>query len=306
MDAKKEDFMPEKDFSELTEKEKREYARNLIHSSKAANVIAAFFDPHSGKKVTINEFVEMAGGEEEAIDKLVKALDHTHMHAVTLDADDVQELMEKLKKGEATEEEKAILQQIVMDMGFGNRQHFEHATIDTLVDVINFAQNKVGYNPGLMELIMPVLVVSSISSICSDNEEVNKYKDAGAHALIEICDQIGNDIYETWKDTCEEEMDDNLVILSLLQLACKLSAKADIKITSAETIAKTLNLKLTEYNAEDKKENGSNDADEEAEEILGSMFNEKSVTNQAKPPKIIELPDTNDEKIKKIKNFYKN
>lgn len=304
MDAKKEDFMPEKDFSELTEEEKREYARNLIHSSKAANVIAAFFDPHSGKKITIDEFVEMAGGEEEAIDKLVKILGSTHMHSVTLDNDDIKELIEKAERGEATDEELAILKQVVTDISFGDRQQFERATIDTILDIVNYSQNKIGYNPGLLDIIMPILVVSSISAICSDNEEVNKYKDAGSQALIQVCEQIGSDIYDTWKETCEEELDTNLVILSLLQLACRLSAEAGIQFTPAETIAKTLNVKIDNF--DDKSENGFNDEDESAKDIIKSIFNNKPAENQTKPSKIIEMPNTNDEKIKKIKNFYKN
>lgn len=298
----KEDFMPDKDFSEMTEEEKREYCRKLIHSSKAANAIAAFFDPKSGRTIKMNEFVEKAGGEEEAIDKLVEIIDQTK--SITLDDDDIRVIIEKIKNGTATEQEKAILKSIFKETGFENVQHFQSAEIDILVDLIHHAQTRIGFDAPLDCLITPISVIAMASLACSGDEAVGKYKDSSPSMLLEILNQIGDDIYTTWKDSCEEEVNDSLVILSLLHVAAALAAKNHMPITKATDIADLLGIELDDVGAAI---NGSNDEEEPFTGALKDLFETaENSTKDSKPPKIIELPDSNDDKIKKIKNFYKN
>lgn len=298
----KEDFMPDKDFSEMTEEEKREYCRKLIHSSKAANAIAAFFDPKSGRTIKMNEFVEKAGGEEEAIDKLVEIIDQTK--SITLDDDDIRVIIEKIKNGTATEQEKAILKSIFKETGFENVQHFQSAEIDILVDLIHHAQTRIGFDAPLDCLITPISVIAMASLACSGDEAVGKYKDSSPSMLLEILNQIGDDIYTTWKDSCEEEVNDSLVILSLLHVASALAAKNHMPIAKATDIADLLGIELDDVGAAI---NGSNDEEEPFIGALKDLFETaENSTKDSKPPKIIELPDSNDDKIKKIKNFYKN
>ena len=298
----KEDFMPDKDFSEMTEEEKREYCRKLIHSSKAANAIAAFFDPKSGRTIKMNEFVEKAGGEEEAIDKLVEIIDQTK--SITLDDDDIRVIIEKIKNGTATEQEKAILKSIFKETGFENVQHFQSAEIDILVDLIHHAQTRIGFDAPLDCLITPISVIAMASLACSGDEAVGKYKDSSPSMLLEILNQIGDDIYTTWKDSCEEEVNDSLVILSLLHVASALAAKNHMPIAKATDIADLLGIELDDVGAAI---NGSNDEEEPITGALKDLFETvENSTKDSKPPKIIELPDSNDDKIKKIKNFYKN
>lgn len=298
----KEDFMPDKDFSEMTEEEKREYCRKLIHSSKAANAIAAFFDPKSGRTIKMNEFVEKAGGEEEAIDKLVEIIDQTK--SITLDDDDIRVIIEKIKNGTATEQEKAILKSIFKETGFENVQHFQSAEIDILVDLIHHAQTRIGFDAPLDCLITPISVIAMASLACSGDEAVGKYKDSSPSMLLEILNQIGDDIYTTWKDSCEEEVNDSLVILSLLHVASALAAKNHMPIAKATDIADLLGIELDDVGAAI---NGSNNEEEPITGALKDLFETvENSTKDSKPPKIIELPDSNDDKIKKIKNFYKN
>jgi hypothetical protein len=298
----KEDFMPDKDFSEMTEEEKREYCRKLIHSSKAANAIAAFFDPKSGRTIRLSEFIERAGSEEEAIDKLVDIIDHTQ--SITLNDDDVHELIEKVKNGKATDQEKLILKSIFKETGFENIQHFQSAEIDILVDLIHHAQTRIGFDAPLECLITPISVIAMASLACSGDEAVSKYKDSSPTVLLEILNQIGNDIYTTWKDSCEEEIDTSLIILSLLHVASALAAKENMLIAKSTDIADLLGIELDDVDAAI---HGSNNEEESAMDVLRDLFDAvDNPAKESKPPKIIELPDSNDDKIKKIKNFYKN
>ena len=300
----KEDFMPDKDFSEMTETEKREYCRKLIHSSKAANAVAAFFDPSTGRTIKMNDFVEMAGSEEVAIDKLVEIMEECHMNSVTLDDDDVKEIMEKVRNGEATEQEAAMLKSILKEIGVEDMQQFQSAAIDILVDLIHHAQTKIKFRAPLECLFTPVLTIAMASLACSEDKTISKYKDSSPAILFEMLNQVGEDIYTTWKDSCEEEVDDSLVILSLLHVAATLAAKNKMFIAKSTDIADLLGIDLEPMNGII---NGSNKNEESAGSVLKAMFDEaEQAEKESRPPKIIEMPDTNDDKIKKIKNFYKN
>lgn len=249
MDFKK---MSPEEIKNLSYEEKKEFVRKLINS-EAADIHAAFFNAATKEAVDIKGLVERIG-EEEALDIIIKALDK-QINTISLDEDDVVNLVEKSMRGECTEEEQALLDVIMKDMNQNNHIQFEHYWLEETLNLIYHAQTKVKYNPKLLDLLSACTVLFYLSGISSNNGALSKYTPDNIGMVSEICNQIGNDIYDTWKASCTSMPEPELIICSLLHLARDIANKNNIEFANAKTIANLLGITFED---DDDIENGSN------------------------------------------------
>ena len=126
--------------------------------------------------------------------------------------------------------------------------------MNSLADVLHFSQKEKEYNPKVHDLLASCLIFLNSSCMLSDGA-LSKYDSSDVEMLTEIYEQIGNDIYNTWKDSCSALPEPELIIMSLLQLATKIAYNNDFVLSSAEDIADDLHFSLIDLDTE----NGSNE-----------------------------------------------
>ena len=241
------------EFNNLSQEEKEEYVRNLIHSKKAdVKIHAAFFNPNTQEMMDLKGLVETIG-EEKAIDLIIEALSSS-ISIKTIDIDGVKDLMLKAEKGECSEEELAMLNFVTHKMERSDDVCFERECIEFIINLINFSQEEVGYNPMLKDLLIPINVLFISSSMLNEKSSLSKYNKDNTCMLLEMGEQIADDIYDTWKSSCTTSPDPELIIIGLLRLISRIACENNICFTKAEDIAKDLGLEVKD----DLEENGSN------------------------------------------------
>jgi len=227
----------------LSPEEKREFVRSLIHS-EAAEVHAAFFNPHTGQTVGMRELAEQIG-EEQAIDIIVKMIDSASTETLTMTKEEIKDLMLRAKRGECTDRELHMLEYITARMEEEDNIQFERNFMDITINLIDFAQNGVPYNPQLHDMYSAVVVLTVISMINSENGALTKYNNGDGPMVSEMATHIADDIYNTWKASCTSPVDTELVVLGLLQLAAKLSFEEGFTFAKSQDLADAIGLELS-------------------------------------------------------------
>lgn len=242
-------------FKNLSEEEKKEFVRELIHSEAAKS--AAFYNPITGDFVSADGLVEHLG-EEKAIEIIMNTFDDAR--SVSLTNEDVAELIMKAEKGECTEEELRLLD-FVTDKIMKTDDHlqFEKAWLETTVDLLNFVQKEVGYFPKVHDLLTGALILVSTSGMVSDKGGLSKYDFTDVPIITEMSAQVADDIYDAWKNSCTSLPDPEITVIGLLNLALKIAHDNNLEFSKSDDIAKGIGLTLIdEYDKDDEDTNGSN------------------------------------------------
>lgn len=250
------------EFRNLSKEEQKDFVRKLIHSNpEAAEVHAAFYNPQTKQSVSLSELVEHLG-EDEAINLIVEALNNKVTNAKSLDENDIKNLIAKAAKGECTDEELEILNFIQNQM-MGNNNHiqFQQHYINSMIDLLYVAQHNVGYDTKIDDLMGGLIILLGTSGMVSKEGSLSKYNFNDVPIITEMCNQIGDDIYDTWKASCENLPDPELIVLGLLHLALKIAHLNDLKVSDSVAIADMLGYDL-ETDDEDDEENGSNESND--------------------------------------------
>lgn len=257
-------YLTPEEFAKLSDEEKTEYVRNLIHS-EAANVHAAFLNPKTGETVEMRELVEQVG-EERGIEIIKKALGSSTM-STSLTGADVKELLMKAKRGECTDEELAMLDYVMQDiLNNNNHVQFEQHLIEFTLNLINYSQQVVKCNTEIVDLLSSDIALITSSNIANKDGALSKYTRDDVATIIEIYSQIADDIYNTWSASCTTLPAPELIIGGLLQLTTRIAAENNITFSKAEDIADVLGVDLDELDKDT--ENGSNEPCEVCQPIL--------------------------------------
>lgn len=242
------------EFKNLSFEEKKEFVRKLVHL-EAADVKAAFVNAKTGQSVSVKELAEEIG-EEQAIEMIVKAMEASvNSDVKTLSKDDIKKLAEKASRGECTEEELTFLRFVANQSN--DHIQFEQGWLDSTINLIHFAQKDIGYRPILHDVLSSTIMLFTLSSILSKDGVFSKYNPEDANIVGNICENIGNDIYDTWKASCTSLPEPELIINGLLWLADKIATENNIPFSNAEDIADILGIPLFQENGDT--ENGSNE-----------------------------------------------
>lgn len=247
------------DIENMSNEEKREFVRKLIHDDdEAACMTAAFYNPATGQSLDIKGLVEQIG-EDAVIDIVVNAIENGETKAKSLNLDEIKELMEKAVRGECTEEELSMLNAITEKMNVDDSVHFERTWIDYTLNLINYAQKQTGFQPGLHDVYSACFILTCLSCIHTPNGAMSKYDPTDAGILTETTSMIAKDIYDTWAKSCETLPEPEFIIAALINLAGKIAFENKIKFSNAADMAANVGLTLDDYEDDDEDENGSND-----------------------------------------------
>lgn len=244
-------------FSELSYEEKEEFVRDLIHSG-AAGISAAFYNPKTQERMDINGLIEQVG-EEKAIEILIKALDSKETEKIALSHENIKALIEKLERGECTDEERELLKFIAEESGEHNEIQFSKNYLKDSLGFLKFVQDEIGYNFTVCDLISSNHVIITVSSILSGKGELSKYEPSDISTILSMCNDISTDIYDTWKASCTSLPDPELIVSSLLFLAGKIAYENDLVVSNVNDIADVLNTSLDDDEDCSEEENGSNE-----------------------------------------------
>lgn len=244
------------EFKALSDDEKRDYVRKLIHAKEAANIKAAFFNTETNEELSLSELVERLG-EEETIDIVVEALSSTMVDISGLNSEKIKELLIKKKKGELTEQEEAILDFVMNKIEAESGFEFSNECMEVILNLIHHGQRDIDYNPDLSNFSFALDTLFICSEIINKNGIFANYSLEDSHLLADMSCKIADDIYNTWRKSCTTMPEPGLVIAALFKLISRISIKNDISFAKAKDLSKILNLELY-----DDSENGSNENDE--------------------------------------------
>lgn len=242
----------------LSPEEKREFVRNLIHS-EAVDVRTAFFNPQTKQRVELSDLVEQLG-EEKAVELIAKAFDNDTAGTMTATTKDYQELLRKAERGECTEEELGMLEFIHSTMEQDVTVQVGHCYLDAICNVTDFTQTELSYEPKYSDFLSAISIFTMVSLVHSEDNALSKYTNKDAPLVAEMVNQIGTDIYDTWKDSCSELPEPELIMAGLILQANKIASEAGLKFPKATKIADALGIPIVNsHDSDDDDANGSNE-----------------------------------------------
>lgn len=250
MDIK--DIQSSEDFAKLTPEEKHEYIQALMHS-EATGVTAAFYNPHTHERVTIEELVaEM--GEEAVIAMIEQAMEHAPVETLELSVGDYKELRKKAKTGTLTQKEELALRLLEEQMLLTPQIQFERTFVSMLCELIEYGQYEEDFKAKYINVFASLQAFTFASLQMTDGNPLGPFKNYNIESLRELEEQIGDDILNTWKASCTNEPIPALVLLGLLHAVSKVAHEMDIELPDGKQLCAIMSCNEDA----DGEENGSN------------------------------------------------
>ena len=250
----------------MSRDEKKEFIRKLIHEEQS-DTKAAFFNPKTHEMINLQDYVRHVG-EEEAIEKIADIIGETDVKSICVTQEQMHELIEKLRRGECSEDEIDILKMIESSIASSDNSQFILNSMSFLVEITKFAQNKIHYNPTLLDLFSIFDLLTTVDMINDPKFELAKYKQGGPNMLSTMADNIGDDIIKTWKLSCQSIPSDDMIILGLMSAIKKLLVKNNSELIDAGILSNLMDLDSFGDSDEDEEKNGSNTEGEDKRNLL--------------------------------------
>lgn len=259
MDIKR---LTSEEINNLSTEEKKEFIRSLIHSEDVKTGIV-FHNATTNETLDIKDLAE-AIEEEELLDTIVQALEKAETKTLALTGTEIKELMKKALIGECSPEELSALEFVTSQLEQEDSIQFGHHWLDSTLSLIHFAQDTVHYNPTLDDMLSAASILVSLSNMFIEGNSFSKYNPSDIEIISEMSSQIANDIYNTWKDSCEELPEPELIVVGLLRLASKIAQGNKLKFCKATDISNMLGITLFDEEDDENQdtENGSNEQDD--------------------------------------------
>ena len=248
----------------MSREEKKEFIRKLIHEEQS-DTKAAFFNPKTHEMINLQDYVRHIG-EEEAIEKIADIIGETDVKSICVTQEQMHELIEKLRRGECSEDEIDILKMIASSIESSDNNQFMLNSMSILVEITKFAQNKIHYNPTLLDLFSIFDILTTVDMINDPKFEIAKYKQGGPDILSTMADDIGDDIIKTWKLSCQSIPSDDMIILGLMSAIKKLLIKNNSELIDADILSNLMD--LDSFGASNEEQNGSNTEGEDKRNLL--------------------------------------
>lgn len=230
----------------MSEEEKREYVRELIHAGQEdTGIKATFYNPSTDEALSLVEFANRMG-EEKAIDIAVKALSSEWSAASTVTKEQLLELREKQVNGTATEEELRLLHMIDLSYEDSDEIQYQKNATGVILSLIKFAQDCPKFYPTIGDLALTsnLLILASMS-LTPDTQTHNYIGELDT--LTKIAQDIGDDILDAWSKTLSVPMAPELIVAGLCQALAKVAIEADIVVPPAEHVFTYVGLDASEF-----------------------------------------------------------
>lgn len=277
---------------DLPEEEKREFIRKLVRAEDS-RVQAVFFNPVENAAVSMHELA-LSLGEEKAIDIIITALEEPITKATTLNREQMNELLIKVKNGEECTEEEKIMLNVFKDKLFPNYLTFQEHLIELIFNLTKLCEEEMEYRPELANLISVASILSAISLTQGEDTFMKMFSKSSPETIIEMVEQVGDDIYDTWKASCDTELNEELVFLGLLQLATKIAKKNNYSLIDSKNMSESMGLNCNDNcdncegcdcccdECDDESENGSNPLPNVARPVTHNSISKENENKEMK------------------------
>ena len=207
------------EFKKLSEDEKRETIRNLIHTIKEdGSMRAVLFNPDENETYSMNELLESLG-EEKVINILINVIEKGHFSQETFSKSEINDAIDRKRKGTATEKDEQMLTMLHASIEDSESMMLNKNLIGIFIELIDFLQNERFYNPTMGDFLAAYNLFMSVTGLFSEDSSLSKYKQAGPFVAHQIISKMGKDILDTWLSTCTEIPDDYILLSALLEAA---------------------------------------------------------------------------------------
>lgn len=258
----------------MSRDEKKEFIRKLIREEQPSTR-AALFNPVTGEMINLQDLARELG-EEQAIEKIIDAIGNAETKSICINQEQIQSIMSKFKRGECTEEEMTILKMVMSSVSSSDHTQFLQHTMSVIMEIVKFSQEKIHYEPTLLDLLGALDILFTVDMIHDESLETSRFQSGGPSVLAEISSNIGEDILSTWEKSCSSVPSNELIVLGLIAALRRVLQREDFKFIKADVISDILGLdKISDD--EDYEENGSN-TDDDCE----SNHNDKDMRNLLK------------------------
>ena len=157
---------------------------------------------------------------------------------------------------------------VASSIASSDHSQFMLNSMSILVEITKFAQDKIHYNPTLLDLFSIFDILTTVDMINDSKFEIAKYKQSGPDMLSTMADDIGDDIIKTWEFSCQSIPSDDMIILGLISAIKKLLAKNNSELIDADILSNLMDLDSFSDSDEDEEKNGSNTEDKDKRNLL--------------------------------------
>lgn len=234
------------DLKTLSSEERKAHLRSILES-KDGKFKAVLFDAQKNRTVSIFEMADEMG-IDACVDFLDDLIENAECKSQTLTKDEVQEVLKRVRSGNGTEEDEEIFNAIMDSLANSNTNHFHMGLNEMAVEMIEFAQNNVGYQPYVADVLGSISILCLINLIHVEECAMHKHINAGPEVVTEIATQVADDIYNAWEATLTEKPDPSLVLSGLMFLALRVAKEAGYKFVDADTLKRYMGLPIHNCN----------------------------------------------------------
>lgn len=250
------------------EEDRRRLARKLLNDESDLTTQVAFIHKKDGEPVSLKQLVEREGMEkaEEMLMGMLESLaNSTDVQNMQLSIEEANEILEKVRNGEATSEEEQIAKvlsstQYAERLKEDNSTNMMHLIIQMCLDLIRFAYAKVHYAPQISDFMMTMQVLASTSLSLTPSSVLSKYKDHAPNTMI----SMGNQIKEDMQKCCEQNIwagkyiQPEYVVLGLIAWLNEILCAQEWEIPRAEELGDALGIKMEPLSGEEDEQKPEN------------------------------------------------
>lgn len=210
------------EFSSLSYEEKYEKIKKVFRDvGEDPTVRGVLFNPHSGEKILIDDIIDTPQ-EKGLIDAVIKSIENQDISSTMVKKGEMRETLERIKNGEATEEEKQIQQMLESEMAENLEGQMVIQNVAAMViQVARFVEKERHYTPTMGEFYIPLMSIFSLQALMDDSTLMHKYlnnPDVGD----KVIDALGEDIMNTWKAKVESVPDNLSLAMALTRVIINL------------------------------------------------------------------------------------
>lgn len=232
------------DISKMSEEEKRDFVRRLIHNEDST-IQAVLFDVSTGEQVSIQEMIERKG-EEEVVEMLVSGLMHHDAIAETISGSKIAEALERVRNNTATDEDYQILEVVKRATKTSPLHNMGSHLTSILLDFLYYYQERHGIAITCFDLDTIVSVIQTVNAINNPELETYKFSGSSPKQILDITDAIADDMLSTWEATLTTPYSAEMKYLASLSLMRKLSEEVNKPLISAEALGDILGFDFDE------------------------------------------------------------
>lgn len=249
MNALKENGLSFDQIKSMPADERKAFIRQVIEE-RDSKTQAVLFDASRGRTISIFEMADEMG-IDECVDFIDNLIENSECHAQTMTGEEMHQAIARMRAGIASPEEENLVRAVLNSMMDTNSHKFHEHLTEIIIDLVNFVQNDVGYQPTMSDMYGAISVLSIINMVLDSSCALHKHLHGGPEVVSEIGIQVGEDIYNAWKATLTEEPDPSVTLAGLLFLTLRVAKEAGYKFMPASDIAERIGYELGEEEGED-------------------------------------------------------